>query len=178
MMEARSREQAPERVRRLEHIPLESIRFERQEYAPAFESGAISGRPGDSTRWTSALARKLTGGNLKMAYQAEDFQKYGKEQLEALTSSSSLVAKSWQTIAAESTEYSKKSLENGSAFLEKLLGVKSMEGAIQVQLEYSKTLYEGHAAFMAKLTELYSKLAKDAFAPVDSAMAKVQASKE
>jgi hypothetical protein len=29
-----------------EHIPLESIRFERQEYAPAFESGAISGSAG------------------------------------------------------------------------------------------------------------------------------------
>jgi hypothetical protein len=41
-----------------EHIPLESIRFERQEYAPAFESGAISCRPGDSTRWTSALGMK------------------------------------------------------------------------------------------------------------------------
>jgi hypothetical protein len=26
----------------LEHIPLESTRFERYEYAPAFESGAIS----------------------------------------------------------------------------------------------------------------------------------------
>jgi putative copper resistance protein D len=39
----------------LEHIPLESIRFERQEYAPAFDSGAIPGRPGESTRWTSAL---------------------------------------------------------------------------------------------------------------------------
>jgi hypothetical protein len=39
----------------LEHIPLKSIRFERQEYAPAFESVAISCRPGDSTRSTSAL---------------------------------------------------------------------------------------------------------------------------
>jgi hypothetical protein len=40
----------------LEHFPLKSIRFEQQEYAPALESGAISCRPGDSTRWTSALA--------------------------------------------------------------------------------------------------------------------------
>jgi NADH-quinone oxidoreductase subunit M len=44
----------------LEHIPLESTRFERQEYAPAFESGAISGRPGDSTRSESALAATAT----------------------------------------------------------------------------------------------------------------------
>ncbi len=113
-----------------------------------------------------------------MAYQAEDVQKYGKEQLEALTSSSSLVAKSFQIIAAESTEYSKKSLESGSAFLEKLLGAKSFEGAIRIQLEYSKAFYDDHVAYVTKLTELYSKLAKEAFAPVESAITKVQAFKE
>jgi hypothetical protein len=42
-------------VLRLEHIPLKSIQFERQEYAQAFESGAISYRPGDSTWPESAL---------------------------------------------------------------------------------------------------------------------------
>jgi len=113
-----------------------------------------------------------------MAYQAEELQKYGKEQLEALSSSSSLVAKSWQVIAAESTEYSKKSLESGSAFLEKLLGAKTFEGAIKLQLEYTKTFYDEHVAYVTKLTELYSKLAKDAFAPVETAITKVQAYKE
>jgi hypothetical protein len=45
-----------DRIDPLEHIPLESTRFERREHAPAFESGAISCRPGESTRWTCALA--------------------------------------------------------------------------------------------------------------------------
>jgi hypothetical protein len=45
----------------LEHIPLKSSGFERQEYAPAFEAGAISCRPGDSTRWTSALGESTVG---------------------------------------------------------------------------------------------------------------------
>ena len=36
-----------------------------------------------------------------MAYQFDDFQKYGKEQLEVMTTSSSSLAKGWQTIAAE-----------------------------------------------------------------------------
>ncbi len=112
-----------------------------------------------------------------MAYQSEDLQKYGKEQLEALTSSSTAVAKGLQVIAAESTEYSKKSLESGSAFVEKLLGVKSLEGAIKIQLEYTKACYDEHLAYVTKLTELYSKLAKDAFAPVE-AITKVQAYKD
>ena len=67
-----------------------------------------------------------------MAYQFDDFQKYGKEQLEVVTTSSSSLAKGWQTIAAELSEYSKKSFENGSAFFEKLLGAKSFESAIQI----------------------------------------------
>jgi len=113
-----------------------------------------------------------------MANQVEDLQKYGKEQLEALTGSSSFLAKSFQTIAAESTEYSKKSLENGSAFLEKLLGTKSFEGAIKIQMEYTKTFYDDHVAYVTKLAELYSKLAKEAFAPVETAITKVQAFKD
>jgi hypothetical protein len=113
-----------------------------------------------------------------MAYQSEDFQKYSKEQLEALSSSSSLVSKSWKIIADESAEYSKKSLENGSAFLEKLLGAKSFDGAIRIQMEYAKSFYDDHVAYVTKLTELYSKLAKDAFAPVGTAITKVQAFKE
>ncbi len=36
-----------------------------------------------------------------MAYLFDDFQKFGKDQLEAVTTSSSSLAKSWQTIAAE-----------------------------------------------------------------------------
>jgi len=48
-----------------------------------------------------------------MAYQFDDFQKFGKEQLEVVTTSSSSLVKGWQTIAAESSEYSKKSFENG-----------------------------------------------------------------
>ena len=61
-----------------------------------------------------------------MAYLFDDFQKFGKEQLEVVTTSSSSLAKGWQTIAAELSEYSKKSFENGSAFLEKLLGAKTL----------------------------------------------------
>ena len=35
-----------------------------------------------------------------MAYRFDDFQKFGKEHLEVVTTTSSSLAKSWQTIAA------------------------------------------------------------------------------
>jgi hypothetical protein len=117
-------------------------------------------------------------GGLHMTYQPEDLQKYGKEQLDTLSNSSSFVTKSWKLLADESAEYSKKSLENGSVFLEKLLGVKTIDGAIKIQLEYAKSLYDDHVAYVSKITELYSNIAKEALAPVGNAISKAQSFKE
>ena len=113
-----------------------------------------------------------------MAYLFDDFQKFGKENLEAVTTSSSSLVKGWRTIAAESSEYSKKSFENSSAFVEKLLGAKSIETAIQIQSEYTKTFFEGLVGYVTKTGELYSNLAKEAFKPIDTVITKVQAVKE
>jgi phasin family protein len=113
-----------------------------------------------------------------MAYLFDDFQKFGKENLEAATTTSSSFVKGWQTIAVESSEYSKKSFENSSAFVEKLLGAKSFESAIQIQSDYAKTFFEGLVGYLTKTGELYSNLAKEAFKPIETAITKVQAIKE
>jgi hypothetical protein len=113
-----------------------------------------------------------------MAYRFDDFQKFGKEQLEAVTTSSASLVKSWQTIASESSEYSKKSFENGSAFFEKLRGAKSFENTLQIQSEYAKTFFDGLVGYVTKTSELYSNLAKEAFKPIDAAINKAQAFKE
>ena len=109
-----------------------------------------------------------------MAYLFDGYQKFGKEHLETVTTSSSSVVKSWETIAAKSSEYSKKSIENGSAFFEKLLGAKSFESAIQIQSEYAKTFFEGLVGYVTKTGELYSHLAKEATKPIEIAITKVQ----
>ncbi|MGP0060326.1 MAG: phasin family protein [Beijerinckiaceae bacterium] len=109
-----------------------------------------------------------------MTANFDEIQKYGKEQLEAASTVAATLAKSLQTIAAETTDYSKKSLENSSAFIEKLLGAKSLDNAIQIQSEYAKSAYEGFVAQATKIGELYTNLAKEAFKPVESAIAKVQ----
>jgi len=113
-----------------------------------------------------------------MANNLNEFQTYGKEQLEAATTSSASFVKSLQTIGTETTDYSKKSFEDGAAFLEKLLGAKSLESAIQIQSEYAKTFYETFIAQSKKIAELYSNLAKEAFKPIETLVAKVQSSKE
>jgi len=105
----------------------------------------------------------------------EDLQKFSKDQMESATVSASAVTKSVQQIAAEATDYSKKSIEQSSAFVEKLLGAKSLDTAVQIQTDFAKASYESFVAHATKFGELYTNLAKEAFKPVEVAVAKAQA---
>ncbi|MFO1166977.1 MAG: phasin family protein [Rhodoblastus sp.] len=110
-----------------------------------------------------------------MAYDFEAFQKFGKEQFEATSAALQEVAKGFQTIATEAGDYSKKSFEEGSAFVEKLVGVKKLDEAITLQTEFAKSSYEGFVAQATKFGELYQAVAKEAMKPVETAFAKLQA---
>jgi hypothetical protein len=69
-------------------------------------------------------------------------------------------------IAAEVTNYSKTSLDDRLAFVEKLVGANSFDSAFRIQSEYAKTSFEGFVAQATKMGELYSNLAKVAFKPL------------
>jgi len=105
----------------------------------------------------------------------EDFQKFSKQQLETVNSVASTVTKGFQEIAAESTDYSKKAFAANSEVVEKLLGAKSVETAIQIQTEYAKSAYEGFVAQTSRINELFVKLATEAFKPVETAFSSVTA---
>ena len=103
-----------------------------------------------------------------MLKNVEDFQKLGKDNLETCMKQFDTVSKGWQVIATEFADYSKKSFENGSAALEKLLGAKSLDKAIEVQSDFVKSAYEGFVAQSTKMGELYTNLAKEAFKPYEA----------
>lgn len=104
----------------------------------------------------------------------EDFQKFSRDQLEALTTASTTWSKGMQDIATESTDYSKKTFAAGSAMFEKLLGARSVELAIQIQTEFAKQAYEGFVSQATRVSELYTRVASDALKPVTTAYASVQ----
>lgn len=105
--------------------------------------------------------------------KVEDFQAYGKEQFDAAVQSATVYSKGVQAIALEISDYSKKSFEEGGAYIEKLVGVKSPEKALEVQTDYAKAAYEGFVAEANKLGEMYAALAKDAYKPFEGYFAKV-----
>jgi hypothetical protein len=104
-----------------------------------------------------------------MTKEFERIQDAGSVQLNGVTTSLSSFGTILQTIVTEGTDYAKKSMDKRTAFVEKLLGAKSLETVIQIQSEYAKTSYTDFAAQATKLGELYSDLAKACFKPIDAA---------
>ena len=105
----------------------------------------------------------------------DDVQKISKDNLEATVQSFGAVSKGVQAIAAEVTEYSKKAFQDGTAVAEKLLGTKSLEGAIEVQTAYVKASYEAFVAQATKLSGLYADLAKETYKPYEGYFGKFAA---
>lgn len=108
-----------------------------------------------------------------MLKNLDDMQKFGKDNMDATMKSIGAASKGFQAIAAEFTNYSKKSFEDGTAAMERLLGAKTLEKAIEVQSDYVKTTYEGFVAEATKLGELYADLAKESYKPFEGYLAKV-----
>ena len=104
-----------------------------------------------------------------MVANFDNVQKIGKEQFEAVSAAAAAVTKGWQSIAAETTDYSKKSFEKSRVLAEKLIAVKKLDEAFQLQSDFAKSAYEDFLAEATKLGEIYSSIAKEAFKPIESA---------
>lgn len=104
----------------------------------------------------------------------EDFQKYGRENVDLALKSFGSVSKGFQAIAGEVADYTKKSFEDNSALVEKLVGVKTLDKAIEVQSAFVKSSYETYLARVTKIGELYAEIAKESYKPVETALAKVK----
>jgi hypothetical protein len=111
---------------------------------------------------------------MHMTQTLEDAGKFGKEIVDNGLKSFASLSKGVQAIAVEATEYTKKSFEAGSSALEKLVAAKTLEKAIEIQTDYAKQAYEGFVAQATKIGELYTEVAKDAYKPFESLVAKAK----
>jgi hypothetical protein len=109
-----------------------------------------------------------------MTQPFEDVGKAGKEYMEASASSLAAISKTMQTITEEAADYARKSFESGSAALERLVAAKSLENAFEVQMEYGKQAYEGFVAEASRMTDLCADMAKEAYKPFESIVARTR----
>ena len=101
-----------------------------------------------------------------------EFQKAAEGGFEAASRSISEVNKGFQALAAEMTDYSKKAFDDAIRTWEQLIGVRSLEQAIEIQTQYAKRVYENHMAELSKLGEMCVGMVQAASKPVEESSRK------
>lgn len=97
----------------------------------------------------------------------EDIQKLGQTNVDSAMKFLGEWNKSWQAIAAEVNDYTKRSFEEGSSTLEKLMSSKSVEQAVEIQTSYAKRAYDDYMQQVSKIGGMYASMAKEAYKPVE-----------
>ena len=105
-----------------------------------------------------------------MINNVQDLQKFGQINAEGTMKAVTDWQKSLQTIATEMASYSKRSMEDGAKTMEKLMGVKSLDQAVEIQTSFAKRAYEDYMGQMNKIGTMYTDFAKEAYKPVATAM--------
>ncbi|MDN2581528.1 phasin family protein [Aquibium sp. ELW1220] len=103
-----------------------------------------------------------------------DMNKLGKELVDTSLKSVAAVSKGAQAIAAEATEYTRRTAETGSATLEKLLASKSLDKVIEVQADFARSSYESFVTEATRMSELMADMSRDAFKPFESVLSRAR----
>lgn len=109
-----------------------------------------------------------------MTQTFEDAGKYGKDFLDSGLASFTAVTRDAQAISTEASDYAKKVFETGTATLQNLVSAKSIEKVVEIQSAYARQAYEGFVAEATRISELYADMAKDAYKPFESVVAKAK----
>jgi len=103
----------------------------------------------------------------------EDAQKLSKDNVDVALQSADAVGKGIQEIAAEATDFTKKSFEAGTSAFERLLAAKSLDKVLDVQSDYFRASYEGYVGQAAKVGEIVTEMTKNAYKPYESFLGKL-----
>ena len=102
----------------------------------------------------------------------EEFQRVSEDGFDASVRSAGEINRGFQAIAQTVTAYSNKAFEDGTRAFEQLIGAKSFEQVWEIQSQYAKKAFDAYIAHSSKLSEMYVGLARNAYQPVQQAVAK------
>lgn len=104
----------------------------------------------------------------------EGVGKFGQELIDTGLKSLASVAQNAQAIALEAADYSKRVFETNSAAAEKLVSAQSFDKVVDLQAEYANGAYKEFVSEMTKFSELYAELAKCAYLPFETLIARAR----
>ncbi len=99
-------------------------------------------------------------------------QKFGQDNLDATMKALGAFSSNSQAIATETAEFARKSFEQTSSTFEKLLGVQTLDKAVEIQTAYVKSAYDSLVSQSAKMGSLYSALATETLKPYEGLLSK------
>ena len=111
------------------------------------------------------------GGEMQARAQkfGREYEKAAETGFEAASRSFGEANRGFQALAAEMMNYSKATFDDAVRTWEQLIGVKSLEQAIQIQSDYAKRVYDNHMAELSKLGEMCMSMVRDTSKPVEQA---------
>lgn len=102
----------------------------------------------------------------------EEYQRLSKEGFDAATRSFGEMNRGFQALAAEMTDYSKRTFDDVLRAWEQLLGAKSVDQMTEIQAQYARKAYDSYMSEMSKLGEMYVAIARNTAKPVEQAAAR------
>jgi len=97
---------------------------------------------------------------------ADDVTKANKDLFDAVVKSSEIAFKGIEESAKRLQDYASSSFESGVAAAKDMVGCKNVNEMIDLQTSYARKAYDTAVVETTALTELSTKVANDAFAPL------------
>ena len=107
-----------------------------------------------------------------MLQSITQIQKFGQDNLDATVKALGAFSSNSQAIATETADFARKSFEQTSATVEKLLGVQTLDKAVEIQTAFVKGAYDSLVSQTAKMGSLYSNLATETMKPFEGLLSK------
>ncbi|MBL4600970.1 MAG: phasin family protein [Rhizobiaceae bacterium] len=139
---------------------------------PAFEMPKFDATAFDFTKMNETFRDFAEKGAVQQEEMLGKFKTAAEEAKVSAEETLAVVRGAGDELSAKAMENVKTNTEAGTAFLEKMMGVKSFSEAFELQGEFFRSQFEVVSAQVKDATELTTKVGEKAIAPAKAAFEK------
>ena len=97
----------------------------------------------------------------------EDADRVGREAMNSALKSGSVLTAGIRQIASETSDFTRRSCEQQTTLLARLMQARSMDTTLEVQSDVAKSAYQNWVSQATKLGEIYADMAREACKPFE-----------
>jgi hypothetical protein len=107
---------------------------------------------------------------ITMIKDHEAFQQLGQQNVETAIKMFSEWSKGWRAVSAEMGDFTRRSLEDGIATVEKLFRAKSLDQAMGIQSDFTARTFDSYFHNLSKISGIYAQLFKNSYQPFEQVL--------